>query len=363
MIPDKKFLRPQILLIALLMPASIVAQIEPLKFETPPVSDAQKESPRETTPKSQPTSPDDLIHFGDLIDVDLVGSIEYDWRGRLTPEGFLSGLKFAGDEIYAVCLSTSELESVIAERYSKFLKKPEVSVRIVDRSKRPLSRLFGAVKKPFRFRIRREVRLSELIILAGGVTDKASGKIQIIRQKGTSCAVGEQEKQALQRKPDFGTAKVESVSLKKSGGSNVVSVSISDLLKGKAKANPKIYYGDIITVLQAEPVYVIGAVVNPSKLLLRKGLTVSRAIASSGGVAKGGKTDGVTIFRRTESGTKILSANLDEIKAGREDDIPLLKLDVVEVEGKTRRKNKRPPVVEIPDARENTQPLPLRIID
>ena len=45
----------------------------------------------------------DLIHLGDLIDVDVVGSVEYDWRGTLNPEGFLSGINFTEDPIYGLC--------------------------------------------------------------------------------------------------------------------------------------------------------------------------------------------------------------------------------------------------------------------
>ncbi|MDM7924023.1 MAG: hypothetical protein QUS14_17160 [Pyrinomonadaceae bacterium] len=33
----------------------------------------------------------ELIHYGDLIDIDVVGSFEYDWRGTLTQEGFIDG--------------------------------------------------------------------------------------------------------------------------------------------------------------------------------------------------------------------------------------------------------------------------------
>ena len=47
----------------------------------------------EPTPVSIPESEVNLIHSGDLIDVDVVGSIEYDWRGRLNPEGFLDGIE------------------------------------------------------------------------------------------------------------------------------------------------------------------------------------------------------------------------------------------------------------------------------
>ena len=35
----------------------------------------------------------DYIHYGDLIDVDVIGSTEYDWRGTLNPQGFLDGME------------------------------------------------------------------------------------------------------------------------------------------------------------------------------------------------------------------------------------------------------------------------------
>src|SRR3982750_411919 len=36
-----------------------------------------------------------LVHYGDLVDVDVVGNLDGDWRGTLTPEGFIQGLLYA----------------------------------------------------------------------------------------------------------------------------------------------------------------------------------------------------------------------------------------------------------------------------
>src|SRR4051794_28459787 len=47
----------------------------------------------------------DLIHYGDLIDVDVVGNLDGDWRGTVNPEGFIQGLQYAADPIYALCKS------------------------------------------------------------------------------------------------------------------------------------------------------------------------------------------------------------------------------------------------------------------
>jgi hypothetical protein len=50
-----------------------------------------------------------LVHFGDVLDVDVVGSFEFDWRGTLTPEGYLNGLEHLGDQVYALCRNEADL--------------------------------------------------------------------------------------------------------------------------------------------------------------------------------------------------------------------------------------------------------------
>ena len=65
-------------------------------------------TPTETPkPENEQTKIDDsdLIHFGDLIDVDVVGSVEFDWRGTLNPEGFLNGPAFIEDPVFGLCRS------------------------------------------------------------------------------------------------------------------------------------------------------------------------------------------------------------------------------------------------------------------
>ncbi|MGH9819117.1 MAG: hypothetical protein ACRD43_03015, partial [Pyrinomonadaceae bacterium] len=44
----------------------------------------------------------DLVHYGDVIDVDVVGSLDFDWRGTLNPEGFLDGMERIEDPVYAL---------------------------------------------------------------------------------------------------------------------------------------------------------------------------------------------------------------------------------------------------------------------
>lgn len=343
--------------------AAIFAQVNKTEAETKS-SDSQTSSPDSIniSPNAEPIESikeDDLIHFGDLLDVDILGSTEYDWRGVITREGFLSGLEFSENEIYGLCRTEKSVALDIAESYSKILKNPQVEVTILDRSNRPVSTLYGAVKLPHRFKLQRQVRLSELIVLAGGFTEKASGTIQILRQPDTSCITKKQR--------DFESANPsgnEFVKVSQNNGAEFINIKISDLLSGDDKANPQILYGDIVTILTAQPIYIIGGVVKPSKIAEREKLTVSRAIDSAGGLTKQANPQNVTIFRKENGETKLIKIDLDKISAKKAEDVILKAYDIVDVAEKGRDVKKYPPIIEFDDPEnKNNSTLPLRVID
>lgn len=303
-----------------------------------------------------------LLHLGDLIDVDVIGSVEYDWRGTLNPEGFLSGINFVENPIFGLCRSEEEVAAAVAKGYSKLLRDPKVVVRIVDRSKRPLSVLYGAVKTPQRFQIKRPVLLNELIIVSGGITDKASGEIQIFRAPSLNCLSKVVENSAQtasssEKKEKFLTASQDN-------DSQYINIKISDLLAGKNEANPQIFSGDIITVLEAQPIYIIGGVANPRQISTNSKIMLSRAIASAGGITKDGNEKKITVFRRSGRDTKIIEADLEKIKAEQQEDIVLQAFDIVEVEQSGREKRRFPPLINTDnESDKNPAKLPLRIVD
>jgi protein involved in polysaccharide export with SLBB domain len=289
------------------------------------------------------TNEADLIHFGDLIDVDFIGSFEFDWRGRLGPEGTLNGFLTYTDSIHALCRSEGDVAADIARVYSKTLRDPNVVVKIIDRSGRAVVRVDGAVKTPTRFRLLRQTRLRELIVAAGGLTDDTSGRISIFRPADASCAAtGTQPDNAIQ----------------------ALNITISDLLAGRESADPLVLSGDLITVEKAVPIYMIGAVNNPRPIYWRAGLTLTRAIATAGGLAKGAVAQKVTIFRRDNGESKIISADLDKIRTGASEDVQLLAFDIIEVEYKGGAARKYPPAILAGDKHgQGGAELPLRIIE
>lgn len=315
----------------------------------------------EPTPESEQTAEINLIHPGDLIDVDVIGSTEYDWRGKLNPEGFLDGVDFAETPIYGLCRSEDVVAKAVGEAYGKILREPQVAVRILDRSNRPLSVLYGAVKNPQRFQIKRPVLLNELLILAGGLIDKASGDIQIYRPPGLSC---QQTEKKLTGDAATGENRERLVLASRDNGANYINIRINDLLQGKPEANPQILSGDIVTVQEAEVIYIIGGVANPRQISSRTQLTLSRAIDSAGGIVKGGDAKNIRIYRREDGESKIIEADLDKIKSSQTDDVFLKPFDIIEVAQRGSGKNKFPPVLKVTESvRANASTFPLRIID
>lgn len=302
----------------------------------------------------RPGSRPDLIHFGDVIDVDVVGSLEFDWRGGLTPEGFLEGYDHIEEPVGALCKTESQVAKAISEQLKKILRDPHVQVRILDRSNRALAYIDGAVRIPQRLRLNRPARLNEVLVVSGGITDTASGEISIFRRPDLSC--GSSSPDAEQGSKGSGD--------EQNGGTVTMNIKISDILSGVPEANPFIVSGDMVTVLQAQPVYVIGGVNNPRSVSTRAEITVARAILSAGGISKDGLRNEVTIYRRSGGTLETIEVSFEDIREGKAEDVLLKPYDIVDVAQKGRGKRRFPPSFEnMPGEGGARTKLPLRIID
>ena len=342
---DRLYYFPSLIFFCLFgLPTALTAQIS-APTENPPeiIQPNVAPTPEKTAPEI-PVAESDLIHNGDLLDVDVVGSTEYDWRGTLNPEGFINGITFLENPIFGLCRREEAVAADLGIAYAKFLRAPQVVVKILDRSNRPAATIYGAVKTPQRFKILRPVRLNELLVIAGGLTDQASGDVQIYRPRQLNC-------DALN-------------SAASSTDAEYVNLKISDLLTGIKDANPLILSGDTILVREAEAIYLIGGVANPKPIYARSQMTLARAVASAGGVAKNGDASKVTIYRRVEGVSKIIEADLDKIQSGQTADIALQSFDIVEVAQTKAAPRKFPPVLKIIETdKKNNANLPLRIIN
>jgi protein involved in polysaccharide export with SLBB domain len=298
------------------------------------------------SPTPSPVQPDtlesDLIHYGDLIDVDVVGSLDGDWRGSVNPEGFLQGLIYAPEPIYALCKSEHAVASEITTQYARTLKDPKVVVRVLDRSGRAVTLMLGAVRNQQRFKLKRETRLNELLALSGGITDTASGDITIARPADLNC---------------FPSAE------KENGKLALMRLTIRQVLSGDPDANPVILSGDIITVVEASPIYIIGGVNNPRQISSREEMTLSRAISSAGGLAKEAVENDITVYRREGKEGKSISVDLKRIRSKQQDDLVLKPFDIVDIGQKGRAKPKFPPTVNVDARSRDIYKLPVRVVE
>jgi protein involved in polysaccharide export with SLBB domain len=141
-----------------------------------------------------------------------------------------------------------------------------------------------------------------------------------------------------------------------------MNITVKELLKGNPAADPVILGGDLITVVRAEPIYVMGAVSNPRPIYTHAGMTLSRAIDVAGGLAKGAISDDVTVFRKEGPESKVITADLDKIKSGEEHDVDLQPFDIIDVASKGRPKREHPPVISVVGGQNLAEP-PLKVIE
>lgn len=289
------------------------------------------------------TTSADRIHLGDIVDVDLVGSFEFDWRGGLTSDGYLDGLERAEKPVFALCRTEAEAAAAVAEQYRYFLRDPDVVVRIIDRSNRALAYVNGAVKVPQRFQLRRSASLRELIVLSGGITDSSAGRIVIFRPPNVSCGAG--------GPPDPGKSVPQRIE-----------VTIADLLGGKAEADTRILSGDIVNVVEAPPIFVMGDVAAPRRINLTPDLTLSRAIASAGGISNSFSGQKARIHRRARE-PNVIEIDLRRLRDNKIADPKLEPYDVVQVEQEGFEARKIAPIPEPAGDAKDLSKLPLRIVE
>ncbi|MFY9618534.1 MAG: polysaccharide biosynthesis/export family protein [Pyrinomonadaceae bacterium] len=259
---------------------------------------------------------------GDMLDVRVFGQPDLTSVVEVDEDGNISSLPFIEDPIPAKCKNEKEVQKLITDAYSKYILKPRVSVRITERRSRPPAIVFGAVRLPSRVSMNRRLRLHEVLVTAGGVTQNANGTIDILHTENEMCVETE----------DTPTAVAANHS-KESDIGKLESFKIIDLKGGSAANNPYIRPGDIVIVNEGEPVFITGAVFQPRELVIKEELTLGRAIAMAGGAQKLANTAQVHIYRKKDGkiGSEDLKFDYDAIRKGKAPDVLLQAYDIIDV--------------------------------
>lgn len=275
-------------------------------------------APEQTAPaRATPPDTDQSYRIGpsDIVDIRVFNHPELSKEARVSERGLIR-LPLLGD-IPAACQTEAQLVQVIAEKYKKYLRDPQVDVFIKDYRSQPVA-VIGAVMQPSRFQLQRRVKLLELLTYAGGPNTQAGGTIHVIHNNEHDFCSTQEGKAAAS--DDLGMPLLLSIKLK-------------DLLAGDHKANIYVEPGDVISLPIADQVFVTGSVVRPGPVPIVGRLTLTQAIYMSSGFIPDAAKKRVRVIRQVP-GTDTYEEktyNIEEIEKKRAEDIVLQTNDIVDV--------------------------------
>jgi polysaccharide export outer membrane protein len=219
-------------------------------------------------------------------------------------------------------LTAREAEIKVGALYdSTVMRNPQVSVSVKEYRSQFIN-VLGAVLKPGIYQLNRRAFLADALAMAGGLlADKAEPKAVIHRSQAV--ANGE-IKEA-------------------SPGEETLEIDLRQLLeKGDIRLNVPIYAGDVISVPERVEsfFYVLGDVSRGGAFEIKKGerITLSKALASAGGLLPTAKKNRTAILRSNPDGSTLqIPGDVDKLLKGKITDMELAENDVVFVPGSTTK--------------------------
>lgn len=167
-------------------------------------------------------------------------------------------------------------------------------------SQAPCLTVYGAVRAPAMFTLRRPVRLAEVIAMAGGLTARAGESVQVIHTR-TPCYQPGQESRSV--------SWLDSTSKEVPAGQSDTYV-LSEVSRTDDKSNPFLQAGDIVIVTEQYPIYVVGSVVAPREIYSKEPLTLSQAIKLAGGAHRNAEVSKVVVYQ-PKKGAVFLARQFD----------------------------------------------------
>lgn len=306
----------------LVLPLSLFLFVISITAQTPETTVAKASA----APSQSADTPKPYVFgVGDEIAGKVMGEADYNFEATVDENGQIL-LPFSGTPIMARCKTETELKADIQKLLERDLKNPQWSLRTTKRAT-PVVTVFGEVNTKSTFELKRRATLFELIALAGGANKDAGQIVQVYRPHRITCTGDE----------DPNNWKGES------GDPSEVPFKVFNLAameKGNITDNPVIMPGDVIFVPQAAPVYVVGEVIAPQGILLKKdgGTTVMEAISMVQGLRPEAKKKDIKIYRKRlgYEQREPISVNLEMVNKGLQKDIFLEPYDLVVVD-KTKK--------------------------
>ena len=244
---------------------------------------------------------------GDLVEIRVFGVAQLDQTLRISATGTIK-LPIV-DQITAAGLSAAELERKIAERLQgEVVKDPQVSVFVKEYRSQPVT-VLGAVKSPGQFQVTMQLRLVDILSMAGGLLPNAGDEAMI------------------QRPSVNGT------------DDEILKIDLRELLEnGDLRLNMAMRGGDVIHIRSREDkfVYVVGELNRPGAFAVppKREMRVSEVYALAGGASKTAKANESSLIRYDALGKREeVVVNFSDILKGKQEDFFVRGEDIIFVPG------------------------------
>lgn len=228
------------------------------------------------------SSGDYLLGAGDVIRIQVFQSPDLTTEARVSENGIISFPLVGVVRVGGV--SPTDVEQLIARRLREgnFLQNPQVTLNVLQFRSQQVS-VLGSVGKPGRYALETTgMRLSEVLAMAGGVTDGGADQIVLMTMRD-----GRMQRHEIDLVQMFAS--------------------------GDLSVDLPMAAGDVVYVNRAPQFYVYGQVQRPGMYPLDRGLTVAQAIAKGGGLTLRGTDRGVRVHRRYGDRTvQVVEPKLDD---------------------------------------------------
>jgi polysaccharide biosynthesis/export protein len=224
---------------------------------------------------------------GDMIEITVYNNPDLTTKTSIGEDGTISFPLIGNVALGGLTRAQAEKRIAQGLEAGKFVPKPYVNL-VIDEYRSQTISVLGDVSKPGTYQIRRPIKVTEVLAMAGGITPNGSQDVTLVRNG-------------------------------RDGDARRLTVDVGDVLqRGDLAQDVLVGNGDIVYVPPAPKFYIYGEVRNPGVYPLQAGMTVQQAISVGGGLTVRGSQRGVTVDRKLPDGrVHSYSAKLsDQLRAG-----------------------------------------------
>lgn len=305
------------------------------------VAAAQQEGPK--LPFYRPRQVEYRIGAKDLLEIEVFELEEPNRSKKLRLRVGQAGnilLPLIGS-VQARGRTVTQLQTAITRQLAaEFIHDPSVSVIVAEYKSRRVT-VLGEVRYPGSFDLdQNSTTLVRALALAGGPTERAGGKLFVLRAAPSEEAPpspgpeGSYPHTPATEDPAAFTAEL-GTTLER----NLIQVDLEDLMeRGNMTLNCELQDGDLVHVPKVPMCFVTGQVHYPGGFPLRHDVTILKAIALAGGARNTASPELTALVRMTEKGRITIPINLAELKAGSDQDLLMQPGDVLVLNQSTSSK-------------------------